>query len=232
MTTNDDVRTTAWLAISGGVLAILGNVLHPFIDADTGEEFLAAISDSGAIWMPVHLAVAVSLILLTAALVVSVRLLTGTAGERLGRLAAVSGVITAPIFIGQIAGLDGTALKTLADEAAAGDASAAAAADTLIALDFGLLTVSITFYLGATLLLFGYAVVRGEIVASWAGWMVTAGGAIGLVAGLILWVAPDNQFALDVLFRGGAMLSTVGVLSLGVLLRRKGTVPAPATAAA
>lgn len=219
-----DARLTSNLLLVGAALALIGNVLHPIFPADvTAAEVIA--DSEGALWVPIHLGIAIAVILLTIALVQVARRFQGTDGGPLARTGATLAVIGGAIFTLQIGALDGYALPALA-KAGLGESEAAMA---LFALDGGMLALVVLFYFGATFLTFGFAMRRSALFAPWIRWTALVAGAVGVVAGVLMLVDVAAGVAM-IGFRLVALGATAVAVGLGLELRRStvtATDPAP-----
>lgn len=135
------------------------------------------------LWRAVHLLIAVSVVLLTAGIVLFVRKLSESATENAAALTAVLALVGGTLFVTVIGGIDGAAMAALADSAA-GDAGGAivAAAEAVRAVDPGLLSLVVALHLGATFVALGVLVQRGAR-PGWIGWTALVTGTAGVVIG-------------------------------------------------
>lgn len=219
-----DARLTSNLLLVGAALALIGNVLHPIFPGDVTAAEVIAESES-ALWVPIHLGIAIAIVLLTVALVQVARRFRGTDGGPLAGVGATVAVIGGAIFTVQIGALDGYALPALAAAGMGGSEAAVA----LFALDGGMLALVILLYFGATFLAFGLAMRRSALFAVWIRWTAIVAGSLGLVAGVLMLVDVAAGAAM-IGFRFVALAATAVAVGLGLELRRStvtATEPAP-----
>ncbi|MBW3659842.1 MAG: hypothetical protein KY457_14475 [Actinobacteria bacterium] len=216
-----DRRFVGGVLLAGGVLAMVGNGLHPILDPDSGATQLVAIAGDTAYWSALHLVVVLAVVLLTAGTVLFARGFTGTAGESAAWLAAVLAVIGGSIFALQLGGLDGAVMTVLAEELAAGgdEAALTATASAMAALDVGLLGIVTIVYLGGTFVALGWAMHVTAISAPWIRWTALVAGGAGVVVGTLMYLRVADGVAFYG-FRLVALAVTVAALGLAVELRR------------
>lgn len=226
-----DRRFVAGVLLAGAVLALVSNGLHPILDPQGGgAELVAAAGDTGY-WVVLHLVVVVSVVLLTAGLVMLMRGFAGTAGEPTARLASALALVGGTVFVVQLGGLDGAVMPALADQLAAGgdEATVLALADAMAALDVGLLAIVTTVYLGATFVAVGLTFQRTGAFAPWLRWTALVAGGAGTVIGVLMYLDVATVAAFYG-FRVVALAITVATFGIVVDLRRTGS-PASSTAA-
>ena len=194
MSMTDQCRSEIWIlrigsvgGIVGSLLAMVGNLLHPATPIGDREGVARTIAES-AIWVPVHLAIVVGLILMLGGLVAVSRSLEGGlpgALARLGSIAAVAGVTVGVILVI----VDGVAAKHLADAwAAAPPAEQAAALRVVLAeesINFALAALFNILFAGVTFILFGLAVAWSDEYPGWLGWVVVLAGIGSVPVGLV-----------------------------------------------
>lgn len=216
-------RWGSWAAIVGALVALVFNLLHPRIDefGDVVATELQVVADSDA-WIPIHLGILLGALLITFALFVLARSMKGGPGEGMARVALGALLISAPVGIVTL-GVDGYAMKEVADSLAGGDPSAGA---TMVHIGWALFMAFTITFIGITPALFGLAVVADPTYPTGLGWgalllglVVAAAGVVGMLAG------PSSAFF--IVFTVGSGLLTVWVGLLGVLLGRRAAVPAP-----
>lgn len=217
-------RVGSVLAFAGGVLAAVVNIAHPrFTDYDNlTQEILTEVSGSGS-WVGIHVGFLFGALFLVGALVVLSRTIGGEWGTALARLGYAGGLIGGGIAVIQ-AGVDGFAVKALADTwAAAPEAEKAAAflaADGVVQASLGGFTTFILVFLGATPIAFGLAIALGEGYPKWLGGLSVVAGGVGVAAGLIqAYNGPSDTVNVLITASGGVL--TVFVFILGGLLWRK-----------
>lgn len=229
-----DRRFVAGLLLTGAVLALVGNALHPFLDPDGGGAELVAAAGESSTWVGLHLLVVTAVVVLTVGTVMFARGYTGTAGESTARVAAVLATIGGTIFVVQLGGLDGAVMPALADQLAAGadEATVLALAETMAALDVALLSIVVTLYLGATFVALGLALLRTDTFAPWIRWTGIVAGGTGMVLGVLMYLDIANTLTFYG-FRVVALAITIATFGLAVELRRDAaTAPARPAAAA
>lgn len=216
-----DQRFVGGVLLLGGVLAMVGNALHPFLDPHGGGAELVARAGETSYWTALHLVVVVAVVLLTAGTVMLMRGFAGTAGEATGRLAAALAVVGGTIFAIQIGGLDGAVFPALADQLAGGadEASVLAVADAMQALDVALLAIVTTVYLGGVFVAAGLSFHRVDAFAPWMRWTAMVAGGAGVVIGVMMFLGVADVVAFYG-FRAVALAVTVVTLGLGFELRR------------
>lgn len=229
-TSDGDARVTSNLLVVGGVLAVLGNALHPFLPADATTAAFLREATTNPLWVPLHLAIAVSIGALAAGMVLVLRRLRATPAATLATSTAVLAVMGGGLFIFQIGVLDGYVLPQLG--AADQTPELLAAATAITTLDTGLLSLIVLLYFGVTFAAFGMALEQADTFARWVRWTATGGGTLGIVVGTLMLLDVAGAVTL-VAFRVVALASTVVVLGIGIALRRESAPtpdPAPAPA--
>ena len=206
-------------AVLGGVLALIGNVLHPrWTDVDDVELY-RNIADSG-IWKLDHLILVVALILTTAGSVAIARSLHGGADDALARYGLLATVVGGAIALTNIA-LDSYAYRTAAENFAEaipqdriGAFWAANAIDHISTAAFHMWTIVL---LGVSPLMLGAAAIRSRRFPAWVGWAGAAGGLVCTGVGFFGLVTSDQDM-LVVPFLVGSVLVTLWILAAGWML--------------
>ena len=210
------LRMGGAMAVLGGVLALVGNVLHPRWSDVDDVELYTNIADSG-IWKADHLILVVALIFTTAGIVAVARALEGGDGDALARYGLLATVIGGSVAIANIS-VDGYAMRAAAEnfvDAIPQDRSGAFwavnAVDNVSSAMFSVWTLVL---LGVSPLLLGLAAIRSGRIAAWIGWAAVLGGVVSGGVGLagLADVDPDS---LIIPFLVGSMLVTVWVLGAG-----------------
>jgi hypothetical protein len=216
-------RWGAWAAIGGGVLAIVGNILHPRpdnLDNPVAEE-LRIIGESDA-WVGIHLVILLAFLLVAFGLFAVARSMKGGPAEGAARVALGSLLITTPIAL-LVLLFDGYALKAIADSTAADPAllpAATAGAHFGWAGFMGVVMLS----LGVTPALFGWAVTKDGAYPAWLGWGAILFGLISIGAGVSgVLNGPSTGFFL--VFSISSGIITLWVIALGFLLGRRSAGP-------
>lgn len=212
----------AALFLAGAVLLLLGNLVHPVDASPTSTSRLELAGDW--IWMPVHIALAVAILLLVGATAVLERAFVGPRKRALARFATVTAVIGGGLLATVFGALDGYAVSALATHAHAtgveiGTIEAAALA--LEAVDSGMAALGALSFLGLTLLALAGALLPSGIVPRAIGWMGAAVGLGGTATGVALLAVGMTPLTLNLMFRPVAMAATLYFLVLGVALLRR-----------
>jgi hypothetical protein len=216
-------RWGSWAAITGAVVALVFNLLHPRIDefGDVVVSELQAVADSDA-WIPIHLGILLGTLLITFALFVLARSMKGGPAEGMARVALGALLISAPVGIVTL-GVDGYAMKEVADGLAGGGDPAAGA--TMVHIGWSLFMAFTITFIGITPALFGLAVVADPGYPSGLGWGAALVGLVVAVDGVVGTLAGPSS-AFFIVFTVGSGLLTVWILVLGVLLGRRATATA------
>jgi hypothetical protein len=223
------LRFGAVCAIAGSLVALVANLLHPRISRfdDPVAAFVRAVSESAA-WIPLHLALVASILLIAAGQFVFIRSMKEGPAEGLARLALGALLVSTPIALVTL-GVDGYSQKAAADAWAASPSAASFATAAAVAhVSWGAFMLLILTFVGVTPILIGLAATRsGAYPAVW-GWGAVLFGVGAIIAGLIGFGGQSGLFW--GLFLATSAPLTAWVLILGVLLWRRmpSTAPAPA----
>lgn len=212
-------RWGSWAAIVGGLVAILGNVLHPRPDNldDPIAEELRLIGESDS-WVAIHLGLILGFLLITFGLFALSRSMKGGPAEGAARIALGSLLISTPVAVTALL-IDGYAMGAIADAAAADPAllPAATAGGEIGWAGFMGLTI---LALGVTPALFGLAVARDGGYPAWLGWGAFLFGLVSVGAGVTgILDGPSTGFFLVFSISSGIL--TLWVIAIGVLLGRR-----------
>ena len=217
-------RIGGWAAIAGAILGLIGNLVHPVTPMDDPDGVARVIAES-EIWVPVHLAIVLGIVLMLGGLVAiyhSIR--GGIAGAlvRFGLFAAVAGVTIGLVLVT----LDGVAAPQLAQEWAAAPPDQQATALSLVhaneTINFALASLFNLVFAGVTFILFGLAVALVDVYPRWLGWVVAAAGLGSIAAGLIQASTGEPTDASRILTIMGPTVITVWLMVIGILLVRMG----------
>lgn len=206
-------------AVVGGVLALVGNVLHPrWTDMDDVERY-RELADSG-IWKVDHLLLVVALLLTTAGTVAIARSLEGRDGDALAQYGRIATVVGGAISLAAI-GLDAYAYRVAAENfvgAIPQDQVASFwAVNAIDHVSTALFNVFTLVLLGVAPLLIGLAAMRSRRYPAWVAWAATVGGAVCFVVGL--WgLGTTDQDMLVIPFLVGSLLVTLFILAAGWML--------------
>ena len=229
---SDPASATRWVfrlgggaAIVGAILAGVGNLVHPVTPMHDQVGVARVMADSD-IWVAVHLAIVVGILLMLGGLVAvydSIR--GGLAGAlaRFGLFAGVAGVTIGLVLVI----LDGVAAPQLAQEWAAAPPGDQAVALGLVhaneTINFALASLFNLVFAGATFILFGLAVALSNVYPRWLGWVVLIAGGGSIAAGLIQAFIGEPTDASRGITIAGPTVITLWTLVVGILLVRKGT---------
>lgn len=231
--TSDDrrvLRLGGVAAIVGSLLAMVGNLVHPVTPIDDPEGVARVIADSD-IWVPIHLAIVIGIVLMLAGLVAlrhSIR--SGLAGvfARYGLVAAIAGVTIGLILVI----LDGVAARQLAEEWASAPPGERQVALELVhaneTLNFALASLFNLVFAAVTFILFGLAVLLSRQYADWLAWPPLIAGVLSIAAGVVQASVGEPTDASRTLTIIGPTVITLWLLIMGVeLIRRAGRATEP-----
>lgn len=210
----------------GGLLGGMGNGLHPHLmePSHSLRVFMQTAAEND-IWAFTHISIVWAFVLLLCGFIALARSIEG--GElpetlaALGRVAAIVGCSVALVSMG----VDGFAFKYVADTWAA-----AAPADqemmfrlweVTYAINFGMFSLWIAFYLGVTFILFGLAVAFGRTYPRWLGWIAVTGGAGSVFVGMVQLAMGPSVLVTSILFTLVASIDATWMFVMGFLLWRK-----------
>lgn len=216
-------RVGAGAAMLGAVVGLIFNLLHPRnSDAltDINAE-LQMVADSG-IWRWDHIglgfAVAIGFIGFVA---INFSMFNGPS-DLWARAATIAGAVAAAVILVLLA-IDGTVLKSIADQVVGGDDSLKGAATVLVETTTALLGASIALFFGVTPLLFGEALLGSGTYSTNLGYAELLGGALGLLTALLLAIGGLTMLAIYG-FLVASLLHTVVLFLAGYSLwQRSGT---------
>jgi Domain of unknown function (DUF4386) len=212
-------------AIVGAILGGVGNLVHP-VTPMHDPAGVARVMAGSEIWVPVHLAIVVGILLMLGGLVAlyhSIR--GGLAGAlvRFGLFAGVAGVTIGLVLVI----LDGVAAPQLAHEWAAAPPGHQAVALGLVhvneTINLALASLFNLVFAGVTFILFGLAVALSNVYPRWLGWVALVAGVVSIAAGLIQAFTGESTDASRGLTIAGPTVITLWMLVVGILLVRKGT---------
>jgi len=211
----------------GAILGVVGNLLHPATSGPGHPAETARVVAESDIWIPLHLALLVSFILMLGGLVAIHDSISGGlpgALARFGLFAAIVGTAGGVVLLS----LDGFAAKHLADSwlsAAPGARSQALAAFRAEdSINFALLSPLNLVFAGFTFVLFGLAAALSNLYPPWLGWVVAIGGAGGAVSGVIQAYVGEPSALTKALGIAAPTIITLWLLVMGIMLMRRGAV--------
>jgi len=215
------LRMGAGAAAAGGVLAMVGNLLHPrWTDIDD-DELYENIADSG-IWVVDHLVLVVALVLTVGGVTALARSMEVGTGHALARYGLLATVVGGAVAIADVS-LDATAMRQAAENFAeaspqdrVGASWAANAVDQVGTAMFHMWTVVL---LGVSPILLGMAAVRTGRYPAWMAWAAIVGGVAAVLTGMAGLAGAEGD-DLTLPFLAGSLLVTVWVIGAGVHLWR------------
>jgi hypothetical protein len=228
MSARPQTRSLVWprvygaLFISGAVIGLVGNALHPHTADLDAAATVQAIAGNGA-WVAIHLAIIVAILLIIGGLVGLADQMEGTSVEPLARLGLATALLGGAVVTVSSA-IDGFVMKALAVSAAS-----AAAPDAALVLripiavkevDFGIWSIGMLAFFGVAFACFGGAVVGSRRYPGWFGWIAVVGAAGSAVAALLQIAASGEVQAAETLFFASSLVLTLWALALGMLMWR------------
>ena len=215
-------RIGGWAAIAGALLGMVGNLIHPVTPIDDPEGVARVIAES-EIWVPVHLAIVVGILLMLGGLVAIRHSIRDGAAGALARFGLVAGIAGAAIGLVLVI-LDGVAAPQLAQEWAEASSRDRAVALGLVhaneTINFALASLFNLVFAAATFILFGLAVLLSRVYPRWLGWPALLAGILSIAAGMIQAYVGEPTGASRVLTIIGPTVITLWLLVLGILLVR------------
>jgi len=229
---SDPASATRWVfrlgggaAIAGAILAGAGNLIHPVTPMHDQVGVARVMADS-EIWVAVHLAIVVGILLMLGGLVAVYDSIRGGLAGALARFGLFTGVAGVTIGLVLVI-LDGVAAHQLAQEWAAAPPGHQAVALGLVhaneTINFALASLFNLVFAGATFILFGLAVALSDVYPRWLGWVVLVAGAGSIAAGLIQAFIGEPTDASRGITIAGPTVITLWTLVVGILLVRKST---------
>jgi hypothetical protein len=213
------LRTGGAAAVLGGVLALVGNALHPRWTDVEDVELYRNIADSG-IWKADHLVLVVALVFTVGGVVAIARSMEGAEGDGLARYGLLATVVGGAIALANIS-LDGYAMRAAAENFVnATDQDRVSAFWAVNAIDkigSGMFSMWTLILLGVSPVLLGAAALRTRRFASWIGWAAVVGGVVCVGVGLA-GLADVDADSLVIPFLVGSVLVTLWVLGAGWML--------------
>jgi hypothetical protein len=210
------------LFISGAIIGLVGNGLHPHTADLDGAATVHAIAGNGA-WVAIHLAIIVAILLVIGGLVGLAEEMTGTTGEPLAQLGLTAALLGGAVVTVSLA-IDGFVMKALSDASvSATGTNAALALRISVALkdvDFGIWSIGMLAFFGVAFACFGGAVIASRRYPGWFGWIAVIGAAGSAVAALLQIAASGEVQTAETLFFASSLLLTLWVLAIGILMWR------------
>jgi hypothetical protein len=210
-------------AVVGALLGMVGNLVHPATPLDDQGGVAGVIADS-RLWVPVHLAIVIGIVLMLGGLVALRHSMRGGRAGALARYGLVAAVVGGTVGLVLVI-LDGVAARQLAQEWAATSPGDRAIALGLVhvneTMNFALASLFNLTFAATTFILFGLAVVYSQAYPRWLGWVAVGAGVLSVVAGTIqaaVGAPSDASRGLTIL---GPTVITLWLLYVGVLLLRQ-----------
>ena len=215
-------RMSGALLVAGAVIGLVGNALHPHSADPDAAATVQAIAQDGA-WVAIHLAIIVAILLIIGGLVGLAELLKDTPGGSLARVGLAAALLGGAIVTVSSA-IDGFALKALALSAVAAPAAESATALRIAVAvretDFGIWSIGMLVFFGATFACFGGAVIASRRFPGWFGWIAVIGAVGSAVAAGLQIAANEEVQAAETTFLGASLLLTLWTLALGIWMWR------------
>jgi hypothetical protein len=221
------LRIGAIGAIVGGILVLVGNILHPHESGqlDDAQSFVVVVADSGT-WIGVHFLILIGLALLLGAYLGLCRSITREPGMTWARLSWGISIIGVGFGLALML-TEIVAISALADMWVSGSGTekdlALAAASAVFQLSLTMGAGGALFLFGATPLFYGVAILKSDDYAPWLGWIGVTAGLVGVLAGVTQLFA-DTTIAQFVLFPIAAVATTLWIIYLGVMMWRKSVI--------
>ncbi|MEO6578229.1 MAG: DUF4386 family protein [Candidatus Limnocylindria bacterium] len=216
------MKISGALLIAGAVIGTIGNAMHPHTAFPDPAATVQAIAQNGS-WVAIHLGVIVAILLIIGGLVGLADVLRGPAAEPVARLGVAAALIGGTVVTVSTA-IDGFGRKALA--VAVADAPSTEAGTALriaIAVNdaqFGLWSIGMLVFFGATFACFGGAVLASRQFPAWFGWVALVGAAGSAVAALLQVAANGQVQAAETTFLVSSIVLTVWTLAVGIRLWR------------
>jgi hypothetical protein len=210
------------LFITGAIVGLVGNGLHPHTADLDGAATVQAIAGNGA-WVAIHLAIIIAILLVIGGLVGLSEEMTATPGEPLARLGIVAAVLGGAVVTVSSA-IDGFVMKVLSvasvNATGADGALALRISVAVKEVDFGIWSIGMLAFFGVAFACFGGAVVASRRYSGWFGWIAIVGAAGSAVAALLQIAASGEVQTAETIFFASSLLLTLWALALGILMWR------------
>lgn len=212
-------------ALCGGLLTLVGNILHP---REAGQlqdvETLLNVAAGSEIWVIDHFLILVAVSLLLAAFFGLGRSFISDAAHAWAQFAWTVSIVGV-VFALALMVTEATAVAVVADQWATatgtGQDMALGAGSALLELSLVFSVGAMLFLFGATPLLFGVAMLTSDDYPSWIGGAGMIFGSVALAAGTIQILTQQTDLAQFVLFPVAAIGITLWIMYLGVHLLRQ-----------
>ena len=217
-------RIGAVSAITGSLLALITNVLHPRASnfENHPEPFLTIVARTDN-WVPVHLGIMFASFLVLVGQVALYRSITDERGRALALLGFIFALVSNAVLVVWMA-LDAVAMKHLADAFVSAPpterATAFRTATALERMSFALESFWFTLFWGITFILYGLAVALSDHYPKWLGWVAAICGVGTVTIGLVQVLYRLSFFTLSTNGAFAGILA-VWIIVMSVLLWRR-----------
>lgn len=215
-------RMSGALFVAGAVIGLVGNALHPHSADPDAAATIQTLAQNG-VWVALHLAIIVAILLIIGGLVGLAELLKDTPGGALARLGLAAALLGGAVVTVSTA-IDGFAIKALAlSLAAAPAAESSTALRIAVAVkeaDFGIWSIGMLVFFGAAFACFGAAVTASRRFPGWFGSIAVIGAGGSAVAAVLQIAANREVQTAETIFLGASLLLTLWTLALGVWMWR------------
>ena len=221
----ESLRWGAVCAIAGGLLAIIGNVLHPRPEPTQILDPAAYVHEvaDAPLWVFAHVDLIVVSILFLLAWVALAHSISTSRAAGLARFALAVALVDTIVHIITLI-IDGVVMRNAADAYLTtpvdSQPAALAAFGALFQLLFGLFDGWELLW-GFTFVLFGLAVVRSGSYPAWLGWIGVVGGVVLSAIGLTDIVIGSTELTFLALFPAAAAIVSVWLMAVGVLMWKR-----------
>jgi hypothetical protein len=209
--------------VVGAVMTFITNGLHPHPSDFRLESLLAEIAQN-PVWPGLHLALIFGMVLIFAALLAITLTIEGGTGAAVARFACLVALLGGALILVSTA-MDGFSISQLArswHDAAPGEkAGILRIADAFENAQYAIYSLSVIFFIGAGIFLYGLATILSSNYPRILGWLAMLSGAGAFVVGIVQTLAGPDFRATEIFFVLFSMLSTLWVLVMGVLMWRK-----------
>ena len=216
-------KVGASLFLLAGPLGGLGQALHPRPNPEIPLAVIEAVASS-AIWIPIHVASMLSVVLTLGGLVALSRSLSTQPERGLARLGLMAAVIGAAITLVALA-VEGVALKRIADTWAASSGTdrgvMTAVAVAVEELVLPLQALNTLAWFGAPFVAFGLSVVYSSGYPSRMGWIAVVSGGICIVLGVVQLLSGSASSTLLLAVTIFTTVNSLWLIPISMLLRRR-----------
>jgi hypothetical protein len=216
------------MAVGGGVLEFLGNVLHPRSTGyyDDPVAWLDHNVDSD-IWFPSHMLILLGSMIVIGGFVALSRSLAGTDGQGVANLALASALVGSTLLVVTLV-IDGLVVPELegvwtADSASSADA--VLSGTILYYTIFNFLYAFMITLFGLAPILYGVAMLLGKVYARWMGWVGIAAGSAVIVSALLSMVDVQRKTLDASIWPVTSSTIVAWFVVLGVLMWRRASAP-------